>query len=344
MEKDLCDFCKVNTATSHCGGLCGTVMYCSQKCATAHFYDGHNKECPEAISKIIVEVRPKFEQRMFYKESVKKMKNLYTEDILAWFAFQIYLTGPFINTLMFAVKGNWSKFDNSFGRSVRDTPLAKFDFFFARMLTVWQVERRNARLGASTKKILTLQQLLMTYPQLDKYFKMSNSRFTYMFVTHMQKAILSMPPTKLPLTAWRGYTPLNIPGTLTMDLRTVRVGHKVTTWGFMSVAINKSIASNYVGSGSAFSPACCFLRVLIPKNTQFFMISGEKNDLNYEAYSIAIKEQTEIILPAGTILKITAIHPTNTIITRPPRPPVNTMWADAIVVGRARIKMKPIPK
>jgi len=339
METHLCDFCKVKPATSHCGGLCGTVMYCGQQCASKHFNEGHQIECPEAISKIIVELRPKFEKTMFYKASVQKMKSLYDKDIFAWFAFQTYLTNRFINTILFAVKGDWSKFDNSFGKNVRDDPDAKFNLFYQRVLERWQ-SVRDVRLGAARVQILSRKHLLIAYPQLRQYFSMSNARFTYEFATVMQQTILSMPPLEASITVWRGYTPLNLPGTLAMDLRTFRVGQKITTWGFMSVAINKSIAERYVGMQH---PTCCFLRILIPKDAKFFLISGGKNDVNYEAYSLAIKEQTEILLPAGTILKITEIHKTK-IAIQPLGNKSSTLWADAMVVGMANIKRTPVPK
>lgn len=360
MEPPVCDYCRIQTATAHCGGLCGTALYCGLECASKDYESGHKDECARAIGKIIIDPsRSAFlENRGFYKASVQRMKNLYNNDIFGWFVFQIYMHSPFINSILFNSNGDWTKFNNRFDdiyktharisrRLSKNNLYDKFNTFFADMLYTWQVESRKARLGASKGKIITTQsQLLDAYPGLKPYFRLSNARFTYEFATKMQRIINSIPKTLNQVTVWRGYSVLNIPNTLTVDVDALRVGQRITTWGFMSVAIDSKISAGFLKEKTGGQPTCCLLRILVPKNNRVFLISGAENDQNFAESALVTHGQTEIILPAGTIVQITGKQ--NPVVVErsyhPGQPLIYTKWVDAIVVGQAPIRMTPVPK
>ena len=347
----LCDNCNVKPATTACGGLCGSTFYCGQECASLHYIGGHHEECSVLISKIIIDMsRPEFERRGFYKASVRKMESIYKNDIFGWFAIQIYMHSPFINKILFAVKGDWTKFNNKFEDiykshariakyAVQSNPYDKFRTFFLDMLVVWQSGAR--RLGASKgKKILSQQELLAAYPKLTPYFKMSNAQFTFAFASHIQHAITSIPKTSLHLYVWRGYSVLNIPDTLTIDIDRLQVGQQFTTWGFTSVAIDSRVSAAFLKENP--SPSCCLLRVLIPKNNNVFLISGEADDPNYSDSAFVTHGQTEILLAAGTIVQViqkqTPIMVPRGMNKKHQLKPLYTKWADVVVVGRKKIK------
>ena len=44
MHTEMCGHCLEEPATGQCGGKCGKVVYCSQKCANDH-YGEHKNEC-----------------------------------------------------------------------------------------------------------------------------------------------------------------------------------------------------------------------------------------------------------------------------------------------------------
>ena len=357
--ENMCDLCKTKPALSHCGGLCGIAMYCSQECATQHFNEGHRIECPEKISKIIVEMGgSSFERRGFYKASIKKMKDLYKNDIFGWFAIQIYMHSPFINKLLFATNGDWSKFNNRFddiykshARIKRRTnpanPYDKFNTFFADTLHMWQFEFRKVILGdAGGKYIRTQKDLLSAYPKLKPYFKMSNARFAYQFALHIQKAITSIPKSVTPLYAYRGYTVLNIPNTLTIDVDSMYIGQRIVTWGFTSISVTSEVSAGFLKQQVYVNqPTCCLLRVLIPANHNIFLISGTTKDRKYSSTALVTHGQAEILLPAGTILQVTHKQQPMSVMRDFSTIPIYTKWADVMVVGISpALRTKPGPK
>jgi len=361
MEKEIvCDYCHENPAINHCGGKCGATMYCSQECAIQHFDKGHRFECPEEISKIIVDMnpRPDFEKRGFYKASVKKMKQLYADDIFGWFAIQIYMHSPFINKLLFANNGDWSKFNNRFDdiymsharikrRFDPRKPYDKFNTFFADMLFMWQREYRIVALGAARGKfIMNEKDLLTAYPKLKPYFKMTNARFAYQFALHIQMAITSIPKTVSNLYTWRGYTVLNIPNTLTVDIDSLYIGQQIVTWGFISVSVTPEVSAGFLKPQIYQGvPTCCLLRVLIPRNNNVFLISGATKDTNYSSTALVTHGQAEILLPAGTILQVTSKNPPTYATRDFSTTKIYTKWADVMVVGiSSSLKTKPGPK
>jgi hypothetical protein len=354
----LCGNCNTTPAQFACGNLCGSTFYCGKECAEAHYVlGGHKEQCPINISKIIVDLdRADFEKRGFYTASVRQMKRLYKKDIFGWFAFQIFMHSPFINSILFSVNGDWTTFNNKFNdifqsharvkRRINPAkPYDKFDTFFADTLDQWQTQRRKVRLDAAKGSVISTEaQLLAAYPGLRPYFKMSNARFTFEFAKHIQTAITSIPKTKQPTYVWRGYSVLNIPGTLTIDIDSLKIGQQFTTWGFMSVAIDSRISAAFLKPRNDGYPTCCMLRVLVPPNNHLFLISGESDDQNYDENTLVTHGQTEILLPAGTVVQVTSINTPQPLAAaynkKNPMPPVYTKWADVMVVGQKPIKMK----
>lgn len=325
-----CNNCGKIGAAFACGNECWSVAYCNDECAT-HDFKKHKHVC--AI--IMDPKKPLFLRRGLYKSSLQQIEWAYKNDILAWFGVQHYLAYSHINAPLFKVNGDWSKFNNDFNGMKTPSPglpRTKFYVFFYHALQ-WQ--RKTNRFIENNQYIETEADLLRAFPKLQKYFKMSNSRFMFEFVVHFQNLIQSVPPSRFPTNAFRGYTAINIPNTLSVDIGSLKIGQEITTWAFMSVALDATIAARYAQSG------CCFLRLTIPPGFRFMQLSGYNNDSNFENVNLSTLQQTEAVLPAGTIVRIDKIYYPSTIPAvsfSGQNFSVNTKSADVTVIGVARKK------
>jgi hypothetical protein len=325
-----CKNCGKIGAAFSCGNQCWSVVYCNDECARQDF------ETHKSICVVITDPKkPYFKTRGLYKNSLQKIEWAYKNDILAWFAVQHYLAYSYINAPLFKVNGDWSKFNNDFNgmNSANPTlPRNKFTIFFYHALQ-WQ--RKTNRYIGNYGPIDTEAQLLRAFPKLQRFFQMSNADFMYEFVTRFQNLIQSVPPSRSVTHTFRGYVAINIPNTLSVDISALRIGQEITTWAFMSVALDPMIAARYVRAG------CCYLHLTIPPGFRFMQLSGYDKDDNFEDVNLSTMQQTECVLPAGTIVRIDRIYAPSqryALSFEGKYSTVITKSADVTVIGVAPIK------
>lgn len=297
-------------------------------------------------------------QTRFYKASIAKMRDLLYHDPLAWWGFQIYQQNSYFNTILFRVKADWTKFNNRFDDVgyqwdeiskflTPANPYGKFATFFASTLfSTWRWQESASQRGfafpGGVKRINSPNELIQTFPQLVPYFKMSNARFTWEILYKMQQTILSMPRIRSEVYVWRGYAPLNLPNTLTLDISRLKVKQRITTWAFLSVAIDPVISALFVHPTPS-TLNCCMLRITIPPGHPVFLLSGNKAHPEYQKYSLVLRDATEILLPAGVIVEITKKSRPRRFKNQDGSEFISKM-ADAKVVGYANINYFPKPK
>lgn len=266
-----------------------------------------------------------YRDRGFYKQSVKKLRALMDHDIFTWLCIQSYMTSPFINTILFKVNGDLTKFDQRFmdikneklniAEAINpNDPYNIFDTFFKNALT------RAVGLGKplldpdnSNYVVTTQADLVRAYPAMKAPLTMKDkAAFLKKYVLAIQTAITGLPAVKRPVITWRGYAPLNLPHTLALDARQLQLGEEITNWAFMSVSFDIRISSMFVNRDAM----CCTLRITIPAGFPAFMISSDSSDKKFPPSLTPWTEQ-EILLPAGCVFKVLgkaqpAVIPSNT--------------------------------
>jgi 8-oxo-dGTP pyrophosphatase MutT (NUDIX family) len=280
---------------------------------------------PAAAGIALIEARERkpnpsgdFHKRGFYLYSKKRLAYLRSHDIFTWLCLQSYMTSSLINPILFRVNGDWrlTSFDNQFSNiaaGIKLTPNSggnpydAFDVFFAPMLYQAKyigLPLRSAKRGGAP--ITTRQEFFTEFPSLyDWIVKPSPREFTRSYIQAIQRTILSVPPLRSPIgRSYRGYKPLNADNSLVMDITKMRVGQEFINWGFMSMSLDSSISAAF--SGAASGGTCCMLEITIPAGVSVFMISSDAKDITF-AERLTPYTQLEILMPAGTVLKITRL-------------------------------------
>jgi len=220
------------------------------------------------------------------------------------------MTTPVINAILFPLNGDWTKFDEEFSNVIQThlrvkkysdpaDPYNIFNTFFKAMLI------ESAKVGkffhdrTGKFKIMTEDEMILYYPEMEPFLTMDNAYFTLTYVSAIQNAILSVPKLINPVYSFRGYSPLGIPGTLTLDIDEFKIGEEITTWGFMSVSLISKVSASFLKA----ELRCCMLKVVIPESMYAFMIQSDVNDKQFPRNLAPFEGEQEILLPAGTIVR-----------------------------------------
>lgn len=254
----------------------------------------------------------RFRRRGFYKQSKLLLETLRETDMFNWLCLQSYMTTPVINSLLFRVNGDWTKFDQTFGDVINThyrvkkysdpkDPYNIYNTFFKAMIV--ESAKVNKFLLDSTGGgvIESKEDLLRHYPDVKTFIEMEDkAKFTLEYALAIQSAILSIPKLINPIQSYRGYTPLNIPDTLTLDVENLEVGQEITNWGFMSVSLDSRVSAAFL------KPAlkCCMLKIKIPANMPAFLIQSDPSDPVFPESLAPFEGEQEILMPAGTVVRI----------------------------------------
>jgi hypothetical protein len=339
-----------------CGHGCMLVFYCGQECADNH-YDVHSTQCLGAVVGAVTAESTAYQRMPFYAASKALWKQLRgSADIFTWLCLQSFMTTPIINDMIFAQgtkgnAGNWFAFDNRFAdvykskarvRAVVNPthPYTIFETFFKTMLLDAATNKRPLTAPQNRRAVITTQKsLLKYYPQLQPYFEMKNSDFTRAYARAIQNAIMSIPtgvPRQKTVFGFRGYTPLNIPYTWSLNVDRLVLGRTITNWSFMSISLDKRISAGFTDT----AVGCCMMKVRIPHDFPVFLLSSDAGDVNYNRASIvAWPPQQEILLPAGVRLKVTKLPGKRKYTASDGKTVVVTNVVEVLVVGLAEIKM-----
>lgn len=288
----------------------------------------------------INDISTTFKSRGFYKASKAKLAQLRKQDMWTWLCIQSYVTMSLVNPILHQVKGDWSKFDQTFfgiPRTVKHikNPLDIFSVWFEPALV------QGARIGRPLKDpagktvITTKEQLFRYYPMLRAKIDMADkAAFMRAYVNAIQRALVGGPKLTVPITSYRGYTPINLPNTLTLDIDRLHVGQVITNWSFMSVSLNSATSASFVRPGSS----CCMLVVIVPKDFPAFMVTSHRGDTSFPV-GIVPFEQSEVLLPAGVQVRVEKKYPTVTMPKEgPPKGTITVRMAQVRVIGMAKIK------
>jgi len=252
-------------------------------------------------------------KRGFYKASMAVINHARQHDIFTWLCLQSYMTTPLINSILFAANGDWTSFDQKFGNVIKThkrvskyadpkDPYNIFNTFFKAML-VESAEVGKFLYDRSGKhKISNEKTLRQYYPEMVPFLDMKDKAdFTLAYISAIQEVILSVPRLINSVETFRGYTPLGIPDTLTLDIDDLTNGQKITTWGFMSVSLSSEIAADFLDD----SAQCCMLKVIIPSHMVAFLIQSHSRDKKFPKNLSPFYGEEEILLPAGTVVQVT---------------------------------------
>jgi len=295
---------------------------------------------PKAIDK-------SFRERGFYKVSVKKLNYMRQNDIFAWMCIQSYMTSPFINTLLFKVQGDLTRFDQRFFDIGKEKPnihqvydpLDPYNifktFFKSCLVRAKQLGKPLTNPRDKNKEILTQTDMIRAYPEMGFPLTMfDKAEFTRKYVLAIQNAIFTIPPLERPVYAWRGYAPINLPDTMAQDVRALYIGQEITNWAFMSISFDPRIASMFVKQ----ELHCCTLRIHIPPKFSAFMISSDSSDHNFPKNLTPWTEQ-EILLAVGCVFRV--VQPAMYVsIPSNYGGTINTFMVDVDLVGIRPIRIR----
>lgn len=308
-----CVYCKTGAPDVVCAD-CKCTAYCDAVCAELHWNAGHAEQC-QRIGPWMLPAPARdtsYRQRGFYNSSVAKLKWMPYHDMFTWLCFQSYKTGPLINFILFKVNGDFSKLDHTFNgvynshyyRSRNGPSSPGFDVFFSYTLH-HAAEKGIPLLNPKTRQpVLTEQQLIQAFPSVAKPLSIRDpAAFVKHVVWSMQRAIMYNSSLSKPLVTWRGYTPLNLPGTLAVNISEMHIGQRIVNYAFTSVSLDDRVSAGYVDHKRA---KCCMARVTLMPGMPAFLIDGDRGDPNFPV-DLMTYHQQEILLPVGTIFKVTKI-------------------------------------
>lgn len=342
----ICDYCGIPNPVVHCA-QCKSALYCNEHCALDHWNLIHNEKCltvpndvlitscndAEWLRDVTLDIgalnlpnQPpakdiSFRKRGFYKASVKKMNNLFKEDLFAWLCIMSFKTSPVINYILFQVNGDLTKLDQTFNgvvaakaRVASATKYEKdrysiFATFFKNMLKQALEIGRPLRHSKTRKVILKKRDFLSAFPSLRRLLSMRDkAEFVRIYVYTLQKTIYSIPKLKKRINAWRGYKPLNIANSMSLDVRKMRIGQEITNWAFMSVSLDSRVSTLFLDH----KKTCCMVTIIIPPGIPAFLISGDSGDPLFPK-DITPWYQMEILLPVGCVFKVVELLPYKTL-------------------------------
>lgn len=243
----------------------------------------------------------------FYKDSAKQLSRLKRDDVFAFLCLSHYGQQSAINQILFLAKGDWSLIDKHFDiipnfkrmRDPRDS-YDQFSKFYESMLQL-APQFKHPFTDKTGKRIITNKtDLLKYYPEMKPYLDMKNKvMFVRLYISAIQGAILGMPGLKLPFKGFRGYGPLNVPDSLSMDVTKYKPGDRIINWGLGSISLISAVSAGFARSDLQ----CCMMEVSVPQGFPVLMITSDKNDTSFPGIPTAWR-QLEILTPAGTIYEL----------------------------------------
>ena len=310
-----CSHCLTPNAPWICP--CHHAYYCNQKCQEADF-ETHQDMCVPIHNELIEAVAESYpivvpyKHRGFYKASIKLMNQLKSNDFFSYMCLLSYMVSPFVNFILFKVKGDFTKFNHTFFDvhktndwvhqmvATEADPYSIFGTFFK--LVLHEAKQRGLPFrDRNGFEISTKSEFQLVYPVMKKYLNMKDRRaFLKIYISAIQNAIYSIPKLRAPLTAYRGWKPLNLYNTLAMDVSQMKVGQKITNWGFTSISLDLRISEFFTDQ----QKQCCFAHITIPAGFPSFLISSDVGDYNYPILDVMF-EQAEILLPIGCVFVVT---------------------------------------
>tara|TARA_R110002072_G_scaffold45565_5_gene126889 strand:- start:86440 stop:87744 length:1305 start_codon:yes stop_codon:yes gene_type:complete len=279
--------------------------------------------------------------RGFYKASKNQLEMLRANDFFTWLSIHSYMMSPIINIMLFEVNGDWTKFNQTFSDVVKTryrirkysnerSPYNIFNTFYKGLLIEGGENGKYLGDRSGEHIVESYNDLVKYYPEMKPYLTMRDkAEFTLAYAISLNNAILSIPRLLNSLDTYRGYTPLNIPDTLTLNVDDMNIGQEITNWGFMSISLNKGLSAMFADA----KQSCCMLKVILPPDTPAFLIQSSVDDPNFPKSLAPFDDEEELLLPVGIVLRITKKPGMKSYTTRDGKS-IQLKTAHATVVGR----------
>lgn len=278
-------------ANPHEAVLCGT------ECQSIY----HGLEQIGAVPANPVAFSNEYKIMPFYLESAKLLKRLKRSDVFAYLCLSHYGQQSAINPILFKVEGNWHRFGEFLYIVPRFNinPFDVWQIFFRDLIGLAPTFGRPFTDKSGRIVVTTLEQLLYYYPEMRPYLQIQDKvLFAQLYISAITSAILSIPKSG-PLISWRGYTPVSVPNSLSMNILEYRPGQRVTNWGLASISLDHAVSSAFAN----VQQACCMMYIHIPANFPAFMLTSDASDTWFPQIPTPYS-QMEILLPPGIIFQI----------------------------------------
>lgn len=302
---DLCYVCK-KPAEFSCKD-CKEFQFCSHECsdvASEIHYTSELIQNEQRENELIGALPPQkpaidhsYKKRGFYRASNKLLQTLWTQNFFQYLCIISYMTSPLINRLLWEVDGSWSKLKS---KKYQGTI---YEMYFSKTIAQGYGDGVLLTDPSRTIAITSEAQLLYFYPQLVPYLNRPNDGdFAALYTQQIQQAIYRIPRLKRPLITYRGYAPIDVPNSLSLDIDKYRIGQTITNWGFTSISLDSRVSAHFVVIRDP-KLICCMMKITIPAGFPALMVSSDSSDKKF--FSTLIKwTQQEILLPVGTKFRI----------------------------------------
>jgi hypothetical protein len=97
------------------------------------------------------------------------------------------------------------------------------------------------------------------------------------------------------LQAWRGYKPVTVANSLSLNPSNHKMGSVITNWGVTSISLQSNISAGF----AALDQACCMMQLTVPADFPVFLLTSDDTDTQYPSLPTPFHEM-EVLLPAGT--------------------------------------------
>jgi hypothetical protein len=249
-----------------------------------------------------------FRSSAFYRDSAKLLRSLKRDDVFAFLSLSHYGQQSAVNPILFKVEGNWKRMGQfmklvpNFSRMLDPKdPYDIWDKFFASMLQLAPGFGAPFTDRSGKHVIVSKADLLRYYPEMRPYLEMRDKvLFVRLYISAIQSAILSVPHSlDTSVAGWRGYSPIQVPNSLSQNLMVYKTGDRITNWGLGSVSLHHALSSGFAD----LDKTCCMMFIHFPAGFPIFMLTSDKDDKQFPSIPTPWR-QMEILLPAGTIFQI----------------------------------------
>lgn len=283
-------------ANPHEAVLCGT------ECQSIY----HGLEQIGAVPANPVAFSNEYKRMPFYLESAKLLKRLKRSDVFAYLCLSHYGQQSAVNPILFKVEGNWYRFKEfmniipSFDKMMDpNDPYDIWDKFFKNLIGLAPTFHRPFTDKSGRIVVTTREQLLQYYPEMKPYLELKDKvLFVRLYISAITSAIMSIPKSAA-LMGWRGYSPVPVPNSLSMNILNYQPGQRVTNWGLGSVSLDHAVSSSFAN----VQQACCMMFIHIPAGFPVFMLTSDASDKWFPQIPTPYS-QMEILLPPGVIFQI----------------------------------------
>jgi len=276
------------------------AIFCGTQCQSKY----HNLG---TIDSGVVAPSHEYKRWPFYLVSAQELIRLKREDIFAYLCLSHYGQQSAVNPILFKTEGNWMRFKDymnlvpNFDRMMDPKdPYDIWDKFFKSMLKLapgfgFPFTDRSDKIIITKKN-----ELIRHYPEMRPYLEMADKvLFVRLYISAIQGVILNIPKQPFPFMAWRGYSPLAVPNSLSMNILNYQPGQQIINWGLASISLDHRISSSFAD----VDQACCMMYIQVPAGFPAFMLTSDTSDA-YFPHIPTPYSQMEILLPPGTIFQI----------------------------------------